>query len=60
MQESFNMQIGDLVKIKPYCYCGGEIGVVVSGPDELNAVVVFVSTSGQLVGSLAANLEKIS
>ena len=54
------MQIGDLVKIKPYCYCGGEIGVVVSGPDELNAVIVFVSTSGQLVGSLAANLEKIS
>jgi hypothetical protein len=54
------MKVGDLVRIKPYCYCGGEIGVMLTGPDELNAVIVFVSTSGKLVGSLAANLEKIA
>ena len=54
------MQVGDLVKIKPYCYCGGEIGVVVSGPDELNSVIVMLTVEGTLVGCLAANLEVIN
>ena len=54
------MKVGDLVKIKPYCYCGGEYGIVVHGPDELNAIIMIVIDTGKAVGSLASNVEVIN
>lgn len=51
---------GDLVKIKPYCYCGGQIGIVIHGPDDLNAIIVLLTTTGNSMGSLASNVEVIS
>ena len=54
------MQVGDLVKIRPHCYLSGQMGIVVSGPDELNAVIVMLTVEGTLVGCLAANLEVIN
>ena len=54
------MEVGDLVKIKPHCYLSGQMGIVVSGPDELNAVIVMLTVEGTLVGCLAANLEVIN
>jgi len=54
------MKVGDLVQIKPYCYCGGEYGIVIHGPDELNAIIVILTTSGKPVGSLVANVEVIN
>jgi len=54
------MQVGDLVKIKPHCYQSGKTGIVISGPDEINAVIVMLTLDGTLVGCLAANLEVIN
>ena len=54
------MKVGDLVQIKPYCYCGGEYGIVIHGPDELNAIIVILTTSGMPVGSLVSNVEVIN
>ena len=54
------MQVGDLVKIKPYCHCAGEIGIVTSPPDELNSIVVILTTTGKSMGALAENVEVIN
>ena len=54
------MKVGDLVKIKPYCHCAGEIGIVTSPPDELNSIVVILTTTGKSMGALADNVEVIN
>ena len=53
------MQVGDLVKIKPYCINGNELGVVVEPRNVINCVKVALIRTGEVVGSLISNLEAI-
>ena len=54
------MKVGDLVQIKPYCYCGGEYGIVIHGPDELKAIILALITTGEPVAARVSNVEVIN
>ena len=54
------MQVGDLVKIKPYCINGNELGVVVEPRNVINCVKIALIRTGEVVGSLISNLELVN
>lgn len=51
------MKVGDLVRIKRYCRDGGELAIVVEGPNVIRCVKIALMNTGKIVGSLMSNLE---
>ena len=53
------MQVGDLVKIKPYCVNGSQFAVVIEAPNVINCVKVVLMGTGKKISSLVSNLEVV-
>ena len=46
-----------MVKIKKYCRNGNELAIVVEAPNVIKCVKVALMNTGEVIDSLAANLE---
>ena len=53
------MKVGDLVRVKPYCKCGGELAIVLEIPNVINCVKIIIMRTGKKISSLVTNLEEV-
>ena len=54
------MKVGDLVRINAYCKDGGNLAIVVAGPNCIKSVRIVLTKTGETINSLTSNLEVIS
>ena len=48
-----------MVRVKPYCKCGGELAIVLEIPNVINCVKIIIMRTGKKISSLVTNLEEV-